>query len=67
MLRARPAHRWAGFAKDDTIAGVVENTPENLIRWIQNPSAVKPGTAMPTVCVTEAEARDISANLYTLK
>lgn len=28
-------------------AGVVENTPDNLRRWIGNPQAIKPGVLMP--------------------
>ena len=49
------------------IAGVLPNTPENMLRWLQNPPAVDPLTAMPNVCVTEADARDIAGYLYTLR
>jgi cytochrome c oxidase subunit 2 len=28
-------------------AGVLENTPENMVRWISNPSKVKPGAEPP--------------------
>jgi len=55
------------FAERKEIAGVLPNTPDNLIRWLQNPPAVKPGTAMPNLGVTEPDARDIGAYLYTLK
>jgi cytochrome c2 len=48
------------------IAGTLTNTPENLLLWIQDPQAVEPGTAMPDVDVTEQDARDIGAYLYTL-
>ena len=48
------------------IGGVIKNTPENLIRWIQNPPAIDPQTAMPHLGVSEPEARDIAAYLYTL-
>jgi len=27
--------------------GVVRNTPENLIRWVKDPPAIDPKTAMP--------------------
>ena len=30
-------------------AGMLENTPENLVRWIRHPSQVKPGVQMPGV------------------
>jgi cytochrome c oxidase subunit II len=36
------------FAQRHTIAaGVLENTPENLARWLRNPDEVKPGNYMP--------------------
>lgn len=49
------------------IAGVLENKPENLVRWIVNPPAIDPLTAMPVVGVTEFDARDIAAYLYSLE
>jgi cytochrome c len=49
------------------VAGVVANTPDDLIRWLRDPPAVNPGTAMPNLGLTEAEARDIAAYLYTLR
>jgi cytochrome c len=49
------------------IAGEVPNTPENLVRWVQHPRHVRPGTAMPDVGVTEEDARHIAAYLYTLR
>ena len=48
------------------IAGAIANTPENLLRWLQNPQEIEPGTAMPDLGVTEQGARDIGAYLYTL-
>src|SRR3954452_1089999 len=29
------------------VAGMLPNTPENLMNWIRNPKVVNPGTAMP--------------------
>jgi cytochrome c len=49
------------------IAGVLTNTPDNLVRWIVNPKAVDPMTAMPAVGVTEQQARHIAAYLYTVR
>jgi cytochrome c2 len=49
------------------IAGVLPNTPDNMIRWLQHPRAVDPLTAMPDLGVTDADARDIAGYLYTLK
>lgn len=55
------------YAERDYIAGARRNTPDDLILWIQNPQAIEPGTAMPDLGVTEADARDIAAYLYTLR
>ena len=49
------------------IGGMLENSPANLVRWIQNPPAVDPKTAMPDVRVNEPDARAIAAYLYSLK
>lgn len=48
------------------IAGALHNEPAELIRWIMDPQAIEPGTAMPTMAITEAQARDIAAYLYTV-
>jgi cytochrome c2 len=49
------------------IGGVLENTPENLIRWIQDPTAIDPQTAMPNVRVSRNDARAIAGYLHTLR
>lgn len=49
------------------IGGVLPNSPENLIRWIQDPQAMAGRTAMPDLGVTEEDARDIAGYLYTLR
>lgn len=47
------------------IAGKLSNTPDNLQRWIEDPQAVTPGTGMPDLHVSNRDARDITAFLYT--
>ena len=49
------------------IAGELPNTPDNLVRWLQNPKAVEPKTAMPDLGLTKDQATDIAAYLYTLR
>ncbi|MDQ3819196.1 MAG: cytochrome c [Acidobacteriota bacterium] len=49
------------------IAGVLPNTPDNMIRWIENPPQVDRLTVMPNLGVSEQDARDIAGYLYTLK
>jgi cytochrome c1 len=48
------------------IAGELPNNATNLIRWIMDPRGVEPGTDMPDLGVTDQQARDIAAYLYTL-
>ena len=49
------------------LAGVLQNTPDNLVRWIHNPPAIDPKTAMPNMHLTKSDARDIASYLYTLR
>ena len=46
------------------IAGVLPNSPANMVRWLRDPPGVAPRTAMPNVGVSAAEAADIAAYLY---
>lgn len=55
------------FARRSFIAGEAPNTPENLVRWIRDPQSIEPATAMPKLDLTEAQARDVAAYLYTLE
>lgn len=57
----------AGIARRTFIAGQLPNTPANLVRWVRDPHAIEPGTAMPDLGLTEEEARDVAAYLYTLE
>ena len=49
------------------IGGVLTNRPDHLVRWIVNPRAVSPKTAMPVTGISEAEARHVAAYLLTLR
>jgi len=49
------------------VAGVLRNTPDNMVRWIQNPKGVDEKTAMPTLGVSQQDATDIAAYLYSTK
>jgi putative membrane protein len=53
-------------ARRSYIAGS-PNAPEHLVRWLQHPRRVRPGTPMPEMGVTDRDARDIAAYLYTLR
>lgn len=57
----------AHLAQRGYLAGVLPNTFDNLVLWIRDPQAVAPRSAMPTLGVSQDQARDMAAYLYTLK
>lgn len=57
----------AGMGSRKFIAGLLPNTRENMVRWLRNPQAIDPGTAMPDLGITERDAVDMAAYLATLK
>lgn len=65
--RATVGPNLQGFASRAYVGGVLPNTPENLMRWLQDPQAVDEKTAMPDLDVSVRDARDIAAYLYTLR
>jgi cytochrome c2 len=56
-----------GVASRQVIAGTIVNTPENLLLWIMQPQKLKPGSAMPSLGVTQQDARDMAAYLATVR
>ncbi|AVA23680.1 c-type cytochrome [Rhizobium sp. NXC24] len=55
----------SGLQKRVYIAGVINNTGDNLVHWIVSPQIFSPNSAMPKTGISEAEARDLAAYLYT--
>jgi cytochrome c1 len=49
------------------IAGMLRNTPDNMVRWLKDPQAVIPGNAMPNMNLSDAQARDITTYLAGLQ
>jgi cytochrome c1 len=47
------------------LAGELNNTPANMMLWIQHPQLVEPGADMPELGMSDREVRDIAAYLYT--
>ena len=47
-------------------AGAAENTPTNLRLWIQNPSAIKPGSLMPAMKLSDADLDAVVSYMETL-
>lgn len=50
-----------------TIAGVLPNTRENMVRWLLDPQAVDPLSLMPDLGISERDAHDMAAHLATLR
>jgi cytochrome c oxidase subunit 2 len=56
------------FASRKTFAGaLMATTPENLIRWIENPEHMKPGSRMPNLGMKGEQAKALAAYLLSLK
>jgi len=56
-----------GIAVRGYLAGVLRNTPAAMVHWIRFPQSVVPGNAMPDMGLSEEEARNVTAYLYTLR
>jgi cytochrome c1 len=55
------------FGRKSYIAGGIPNQPDRLVAWLRDPPALKPGTAMPAMGLSEQEARHMAAYLYSLR
>jgi mono/diheme cytochrome c family protein len=58
-----PLSRWAGRAY---IGGRLPNTPETLVQWIRDAPSFDPEVAMPDMGISDQDARDMAAYLFTL-
>jgi cytochrome c2 len=47
------------------VGGVARHDADTLIRWIVAPQSISPRSAMPVTGISEGEARDVAAFLYT--
>jgi cytochrome c2 len=56
-----------GVASRDLIAGTLEVSLDNFKTWLENPGAVKPGTAMPTLGLPADDLDVLAAWLMTLE
>jgi cytochrome c2 len=55
------------FVHRGYVAGMLRNTPDNVVRWIRDPQKIVPGNAMPALGIDDRDAHDITAYLYTLE
>lgn len=57
----------AGISRRAYLGGAIANSPDNLASWIRDARSIDPHSAMPTTAITQQDARDIAAYLYTLE
>jgi cytochrome c2 len=55
------------MANRQYIAGVLRNTPDNMVQWLRFPQRVVPGNAMPDLAISQADAQRLTAYLSTLQ
>jgi cytochrome c len=55
------------FAGRTLIGGVHVNEPQVLVGWLRDAPELSPETGMPDMPISEQEARDVAAYLYTLR
>ena len=57
----------AAIASRAYIAGSLPNRPQDMVAWLLDPPRHVPSTAMPNLGLSEVQAKDIAAYLYSLK
>ncbi len=55
------------MSRDTIASGAAPNTPENLRRWIQDPSVIKPGSKMPAMGLSDPDLDAVTQYLETLR
>ena len=65
--RGQVAPPLTAWGQRSYIAGRLPNTPDVLARWIVAPQSLVPGTWMPSMGVSPADAQAMAAYLFTLE
>jgi cytochrome c oxidase subunit II len=55
------------MSRETIASGAATNTPENLKTWIQDPDAIKPGSLMPAMKLSDHDLNALTAYLETLR
>jgi cytochrome c oxidase subunit 2 len=55
------------MSRDTIASGAAPNTPENLRKWIKDPSSIKPGALMPAFQLSDRQIDELTAYLETLR
>jgi cytochrome c oxidase subunit II len=72
-IRGTPANGTVGpdlthlASRSSLAAGVIPNTPVELLRWIENPQSIKPGDKMPGLELSSAQFSSIVSYLSELR
>ncbi len=61
---SQPLDAWS---QRSYIAGRLPNRPDTLAQWIASPQSLVPGTAMPSMGVSPADAQAMAAFLFSLE
>ena len=48
-------------------AGVIQNTPQTLRAWVEDPASIKPGALMPAMKLSREDVDKVTAYLLTLR
>jgi cytochrome c oxidase subunit 2 len=54
-------------SRQQLAAGILENNPVNMRRWLKNPQHIKPGALMPDFNFTDQELDEHGEYLETLR
>src|SRR5262249_16038148 len=55
------------MSRNTIAAGAAENTTQNVKLWIQNPDAIKPGSLMPAMKLSDADLDAVVSYMETLR
>jgi len=55
------------MSRDTIASGAALNTAEHLRLWIRNPDAIKPGSKMPAMGLSDQDVNAVAAYLETLR
>ena len=55
------------MSRSTIASGAADNTPQELRLWIQNPDAIKPGSLMPAMKLSDADLDALTGYLETLQ
>lgn len=64
--KGRTGRSLAGVGARPMIAGRLPNQPAVMAAFVRDAPSLLPDTGMPPMLLSEAEARDVAAYLYTL-